>query len=99
MLSAVKEVIAKRAKINDEDDYKIEECRGELIELLSQDEVRTITILKQLSEEEILYTSEVFEEIAYNLQSLRYIDCLRSIEKKYPRLNISDAIEVAIEYI
>lgn len=48
---------------------------------------------------EILYTSEVFEEIAYNLQSINYINCLKNIEKKYPSLNIKDAIEVATEFI
>lgn len=99
MLKAVKEILDKRAKINDEDDYRIEKCRDELIEVLSRDELLTIDILNQLNEKEILYTSEVFEEIAYNLQSVNYIICLKNIEKKYPSLNIKDAIEVAMEFI
>ena len=41
--------------------------REELIEVLSKDEHSTIEVMKQLNEVEILYTSEVFEEIAYNL--------------------------------
>ena len=69
--------------INDEDDYRIEKCRDELIDALSQDELLTIDILNQLNEKEIMYTSEVFEEIAYNLQSVNYINCLKYIEKKY----------------
>ena len=89
----------KRSKINDEDDYRIEKCRDELIDALSQDELLTIDILNQLNEKEILYTSEVFEEIAYNLQSVNYINCLKYIEKKYPSLDIKDAIEVATEFI
>lgn len=40
-----------------------------------------------------------FEEIAYNLQSVNYINCLKYIEKKYPSLDIKDAIEVATEFI
>ena len=58
-----------------------------------------VSILNQLNEKEILYTSEVFEEIAYNLQSVNYINCLKYIEKKYPSLDIKDAIEVATEFI
>ena len=99
MLKTVKEIINKREKINDEDDYGIEKCRNELIEILSQDEFLTIDILNQLNEEEILYTSEVFEEIAYNLQSVNYINCLQKINIKYPHLNLRDSIEVAMEYL
>lgn len=99
MLKKVKEILDKRSKINDEDDYRIEKCRDELIDALSQDELLTIDILNQLNEKEILYTSEVFEESAYNLQSVNYINCLKYIEKKYPSLDIKDAIEVATEFI
>ena len=99
MLTLVKEILARRIQTHDENDYAIERCRNELIEALSQNEILTINILNQLSEEEILYTSEVFEEIAYNLQSMDYINCLKNIEKKYPSLNIGDCIEVAIAFI
>jgi len=98
MLKTVKEIINKRAKLYKEDDYGIEKCRNELIEILSKDELLTIDILNQLDDEEILYTSEVFEEIAYNLQSVNYIKCLEKIYIKYPHLNIKDAVEVAKEF-
>ena len=51
MLKKVKEILDKRSKINDEDDYRIEKCRDELIDALSQDELLTIDILC------LLYTS------------------------------------------
>ena len=54
-----------------------------MIEALSKDEHSTIEVLKQLNEVEILYTSEVFEEIAYNLQSRKYIECLKQIQKNF----------------
>lgn len=98
MLKTVKEIINKRAELYKEDDYGIEKCRNELIEILSKDELLTIDILNQLDDEEIAYTSEVFEEIAYHLQSVNYIDCLEKIYIKYPHLNIKDAIEVAKEF-
>lgn len=34
MLKKVKEILDKRSKINDEDDYRIEKCRDELIDAL-----------------------------------------------------------------
>lgn len=98
MLKTVKKILNKRMKTHDEDDFKIEKCRNELIEILSQDETLTIYVLNQLDEKEILYTSEVFEEIAYNLQSINYIKCLQNIGKKYPSLDIKDSIEVAIHF-
>ncbi len=98
MLKTVKEIINKRAKLYTEDDYGIEKCRNELIEILSKDELFTIDILNQLNDQEILYTSEVFEEIAHNLQSVNYINCLEKIYIKYLHLNIKDSIEVAKEF-
>lgn len=98
MLKAVKEILDRRMKLHDEDDCSIEKCRNELIEILSQDERVTIDILNQLNEKEILFTSEVFEEIAYHLQSVNYIHCLEKIYLKYPYLPIKDAIEVAKEF-
>lgn len=76
MLKTVKEIINKRAELYKEDDYGIEKYRNELIEILSKDELLTIDILNQLDDEQIAYTSEVFEEIAYHLQSVNYINCL-----------------------
>ena len=99
MITDVKNILAQRLKISDEDDYMIEKKREELVKELSKDEYSTIKILKQLNEMEILYTSEVFEEIAYNLQSRKYIDCLKQLQKKFPELDILDAIKVAEEYI
>ncbi|MBU5315498.1 hypothetical protein KQI30_04295 [Clostridium bornimense] len=99
MINKVKLIISDRSKLHDEDDYNIEVCRERLIEILSKDEEDTILILNQLNEKEILLASEVFEEVAYNLQSNRYIDCLKSISQKYPNLDLEDSIEVAEEYM
>ena len=95
MLNTVKNIINKRVKLHEEDYYRIEECRNELIEILSKDELLTIEILNQLDDEEISYVSEVFEEIADNLNSVNYIDCLEKIYIKYPHLLLKYAIEAA----
>lgn len=99
MINKVKEILATRMKINDEDYYSVENCREKLIEILSLDECITIEIIKTLNENEILYLSEVFEEIAYNLKSSEYIKCLEEIQRKYFCIDIADAIETAKDYI
>lgn len=99
MLNHVKQILLKRMSLNIEDDFNIEKSRAELIKVLSQNKYKTIEVLNQLNENEILYTSEVFEEISYNLKSFDYINCLKHIEQKYSNLDISDAIKVAEEYI
>ncbi len=99
MFTIVKEILVRRSKLSDEDDYQIEKYRNELIEILSHDEDLTIQIINQLNEQEILYASEVFEEVAYNLQSKNYIKCLEGIENKYSFLPIKDAIKVAKEFM
>ena len=90
MLNTVKNIINKRVKLHEEDYYRIE-----VIEILSKDELLTIDILNQLDDEEISYVSEVFEEIADNLNSVNYIDCLEKIYIKYPHLLLKYAIEAA----
>lgn len=45
MLKRVREILERRMKLHPEDDYRIEQCRNELIEALSQDEWLTIEIL------------------------------------------------------
>ena len=52
-----------------------------------------------LTEEEIMYVSEVFEEIAYNLQSEEYIECLKQLVEKYPNIPISDSVETAESFL
>ena len=99
MINKVKLIISDRSKLHDEDDYNIEICRERLIEILSKDEKSTILILNELNEKEILLASEVFEEVAYNLQSNRYIECLKSIFLKYPNLNLEESIKVEEEYM
>ena len=95
----VREILRARLALHDENDYEIDRCRNDLIELLSKDGVFTIAFLKTCSKEELLMVSEVFEEIAYNLQSQQYIQCLEELDKKYPELNLTSSITVAKSFM
>ncbi|KAA8783985.1 hypothetical protein Q9R46_19445 [Paenibacillus sp. RRE4] len=98
MFKEAKEVIRKRADLH-MNDPAIEHYREELINLLSQNENETIAFLKKCSKEEILWISEVFEEISYNLQSVEYINTLKDINKKYPELKLTNVINTAVSYM
>lgn len=95
----IKKVLSRREKVHLEDDYAIQKCWNELIELLSKDEDNTIECLCLCTSNEVGWLSEVFEEIAYSLQSRRYIECLKKLDAKYPKLNLSICVLVAEDYI
>ncbi|MGJ7923233.1 hypothetical protein [Neobacillus sp. LXY-4] len=95
----VREVLRARLALHDENDYEIDRCRNDLIELLSKDVGYTIGFLTTCSKEELLTVSEVFEEIAYNLQSQQYIQCLEGLDKKYPELNLTSSVTVAKSFM
>ena len=80
-------------------DPSIEKYWDELIELLSENESETINYLKHCTKNEAEWVSEVFEDIAYNLQSNAYIESLQKINVKYPDLNLANIIEIAKDYI
>ena len=54
---------------------------------------------KKLIRKQYKYISEVFEDVAYNLKSKKYIECLKNQAEKYPSLDIKDCIKVAEEYL
>ena len=66
MIEESREIIRKRAALH-MSDPAIEQYRDELINILSQNEDETIQFLKNCSKDELIWVSEVFEEIAYNL--------------------------------
>lgn len=99
LINEVRTILKKRSGLNDEDDYGIEQCWDKLIQILSINKEETIFILNQLTDNEILLVSEVFEEISYNLQSIEYIQCLKSIEIKYPHLDLKDCIDIAEDFM
>jgi len=92
-------IIKDRKKKSIEDDYGIQECWSQIIEILSKDVKATILYLESCSEEDIYFISEVFEDISERLQSKEYILCLRKLDKKFPNLNLTKDIDLAEEYI
>lgn len=95
----IDKIIKKRKKLHLEDDFGIQKCWDEIIHLLSNKELETIEFLESCSEEQLFWISEVFEDVAYELQSKEYIKCLRKLDKKYPKLKLKEDIDVAESYL
>lgn len=95
----IDKIIEKRKKLHLEDDFGIQKCWDEITHLLSNNESETIEFLESCSEEQLFWISEVFEDVAHELQSKEYIKCLRKLDKKYPELKLKEDIDIAESYL
>ncbi|EXG85634.1 hypothetical protein K413DRAFT_2426 [Clostridium sp. ASBs410] len=82
----------------DINDPSIADIWDELTHLLSVDSENTINYLSGCNEKEIEFLSAVFEDVAYNLKSNRYINELENLKNKIPNLNLDSIISLAKEY-
>lgn len=94
----VRAVLGARALLDD-NDPRIEQKWEELIVLLSEDENLTLNFLQVCTKTELSFLSEIFEEVAYNLQSKKYIELLYFLDQRYPDLNLKRSIQIAEEYM
>ncbi|TKI72130.1 hypothetical protein FC756_03020 [Lysinibacillus mangiferihumi] len=98
MYLIVRAVLGARALLDD-NDPRIEQKWEELIVLLSEDENLTLSFLKVCIKTELSFLSEVFEEVAYNLQSKKFIELIYCLDQRYPDLNLKRSIQIAEEYL
>ncbi|MDQ0231487.1 hypothetical protein [Metabacillus malikii] len=94
----VRAVLGARALLDD-NDPRVEQKWKELIVLLSEDENLTLNFLQVCTKTELSFLSEIFEEVAYNLQSKKYIELLYLLDQRYPDLNLKRSIQIAEEYM
>ncbi|MFX3633281.1 MAG: hypothetical protein ACE3L7_30470 [Candidatus Pristimantibacillus sp.] len=94
----VRAVLGERALLDD-NDPRIERKWEQLIELLSGNEASTLDFLQICTKTELTFLSEVFEEVAYNLQSEKYIELLYLLDKRYPDLELKRHIQIAESHL
>lgn len=82
----------------DINDPSIADIWDDLIHLLSVDSENTINYLGECNEKEIEFLSAVFEDVAYNLKSEKYILELENLRSKFPNLNLDSIVNLAKEY-
>ena len=97
-INEVLKVLEKRKALHD-NDPTIELQWSKLIELLTQNIDETIYLFESATQEQILYFSEVFEDVAYKFQDGKFIECLERILIKYPNLPIENSVKTAKEYM
>ncbi|MGD6803736.1 hypothetical protein FZC79_00105 [Rossellomorea vietnamensis] len=94
----VRGVLGKLALMDDEDP-RMEEYLQRLLDLLLQDEEKTIQFLEQGSRKELLLISELFPEVAYTLGSEDFLKYIYQLDKKHPELDLLRHIETDPKYL
>jgi hypothetical protein len=81
----IRPVLAMRKQLHPEDDYEAEEYCKKEIEILSRDMRQTIGFLEhECTGDDLIWISEVFDEVVEKTQSKEFIECLYRVAKKYP---------------
>ena len=89
----MKPFLDKREEI-DFKDPKIKKIRERVTDLLGDhDTGEMMEYLDELSKEEILWLSELFEDIAHRFQNEYFLEYLRQLQKKYPDIDISESLK------
>ena len=96
----IKEAFQRRATVNDEWDYGVQQCWSEEIALLTDNVDDTISFLEHYcTGDEFAWMSEIFDEISEKLQSREFIVALKGAAARFPeeteKYNIVPFIESA----
>lgn len=99
----LQKLIAGREKIEGEIDYDNNPIIKGMVDLLSKDLNATVSFLdEECSEAQLIWMSEIFDEIAERTKSKAFIDSLRRAAGKYPeaaeKSNLEFFIDSAEEY-
>ncbi|MFD4491463.1 MULTISPECIES: hypothetical protein [Lysinibacillus] len=85
----VRAILGARALL-DNNDPRIEQRWEELIILLSGDANLTLNFLQVCIKTELSFLSDVFEEVASNLQRKKYTELLYCLDQRYPSIQITE---------
>lgn len=83
---AIRDAIAERKKTDDEWEYGCDRCRTNLLKALTQNREGTeLFLLKECSAEELVWISEIFDELVEHFADRHFVDTLRRSIARYPR--------------
>ena len=89
------EICEKIYKLHPNDPI-ISQYWDQLTEILSRSEDETVAYFNDANDKKMIYTvCSVFADVAYELQSQRFIDCIEDVQKRNPDLNLERFIERA----
>ncbi len=88
-------LVEKRKNIDPQNEFLIQKCWDEELSVLTKSLENTIKYLNEASEEEILWISEIFDDLVIHFNSIELIKVYKQLKIKYP--NISNDIAIDIE--
>ena len=83
----MKELIKKRERLHP-DDPRTEDYWNMLTKELTVNEDDTIEFICNCNEHDIFWLSEIFEDISDVFQSEKFIEVLKKVQEKYPKLDL-----------
>ena len=100
----IKQMVEKRKMINGDVDYENDPTIKGMIQLMTVDMDSTVAFLRnECSEDQLVWISEIADEITAHTKSREFIEALRDLCKKYPvvseKYNVPYFIESAAEYL
>lgn len=99
ILEEIRTAIKQRMETDDEWDYGVKQCWEKETELLSRNIDATILFFENdCTDEEFLWLSEVFEEVAKETQSRKFVECLYRISEKYSDACKEYHIDLVLQY-
>lgn len=90
----VDRILGERKNMHPDDPCVMDKW-NELIKIFTYDEMSTIAYLNNCCKENIEWISEIFEDISEQLQSFRFIECIKRLAIKYPDLDLEQDISYA----
>jgi hypothetical protein len=97
-------LILRRKSIEGDIDYENDQIIQDVIQLMTRDITATINFLdNDCTEEQFVWFSEIFDEVAEKSKSSEFIAALRRTAERYPeaveKYNIRYFIDSAAEYV
>lgn len=88
MQNDINYLITKRQSLMP-DDPRINEIWHEMLKILTKNKELTFAYLKTISQEEVYWLSEVFEDISEEFQDDDFISIINELQDKYPGIDLS----------
>lgn len=87
-MDKLKRLVAEATEIDPQNDVLMEQNRNLRFEEMAQNAEETIAYLDQCSETELLWATEVFEELAERFGNDKFIDCIKRNMRRCEDANV-----------
>ena len=95
----LKNLVEKADEIDPQNDVLMEENRRERLNEMSKDIEETIDYLNECNEVELLWATEVLEDLSAYFKSKKLIDCVENNIKRCFSQDIKNQLKMTVEYM